>query len=73
MTGLYIMMGLVAAAAVIVLLSFIGPEKSDKPFWIKVQKMRSVLDKISYWIICAIAIGTILIVIVNILIRLIGK
>lgn len=44
MVGLYGIMALTACVAAIVILSFIGPEKSEKPFWIAIQKIRSILN-----------------------------
>jgi len=73
MVGFYIFMSVIALVAIIVLLSFLGPEKSDNPFWIRIQKMRTVLDKISYWIICGIGILCILLVLFNVIRSMVGK
>ena len=47
-SGLWTLLLLVGAAMTIVILSFIGPEHSEKPFWRVIQRMRAVLDRICY-------------------------
>jgi uncharacterized membrane protein YuzA (DUF378 family) len=70
MTLFYFIMGITAVVTIIVLLGFFGPVSSEKPFWVGLRKVRAVLDKISYWIICAIAIGCIALVVTNIILKL---
>lgn len=57
MTGFYCFMAVMVAVTIIVLLGFFGPESSDRPFWKGLRSVRAVLDRISYWIICGIAVG----------------
>lgn len=45
---------------IIVLLSFFGPTEPKHPFWKKVYRIRSHIDFVSYWLINAMAIATIL-------------
>ena len=59
-SGLWTLLLLVGAAMTIVILSFIGPEHSEKPFWRVIQRMRAVLDRICYLFISALAAGTLL-------------
>lgn len=63
-------MGITAVVTIIVLLGFFDPVSSEKPFWVGLGKVRGVLDKISYWIICAFALGCIALVAVNIIFQL---
>ena len=70
MIAFYIIMGVTALVTIIVLLGFFGPVSSEKPFWTGLRKVRAVLDKVSYWIICTIAIGCIALAVVNIVLRL---
>ena len=64
MWPLYIIVFATIVVLAVVLLSFLGPERSDKKFWIAVQRIRAVLDRGSYYIICAIAIGSILLAVI---------
>ena len=57
MIGLYIIMGVSAVLLFVVILSFIGPEHSEKRFWQIVQRIRAVIDKVSYYVICTISVG----------------
>ena len=59
-TGLYIIVGITAFLLVILLLSFLGPEQGGSPFWQKIQKIRAVMDFVSYWFINITAIGSFL-------------
>ena len=70
MTGLYIVMGVTAVVAVIVVLSFVGPEKAKSHFGLLCKKIRTILDRDSYWIICAIAVSCIAATLIYIGIRL---
>ena len=58
--GLYFVVAVVVFALAVVILSFVGPEQSEKPFWIAIQKIRVLLDRGSYCVICTIAILCIL-------------
>lgn len=57
-------MGVVALLTVVLVLSFAGPENSEKPFWRAVQRLRRGFDAVSYWIINGFAILTILLVLI---------
>ena len=70
--GFYVFLGIIAVLTAFVILSFLGPEKSEKPFWIAVQRIRAVLDRISYGIICAVAVGCLALVAVSIVRSLTG-
>ena len=59
-TGLYIIVGITAFLLIILLLSFLGPEQGGSTFWQKIQKIRAVMDFVSYWFINITAIGSIL-------------
>lgn len=70
--GLYVFLGVISVLTAFVFLSFLGPEKSEKPFWIAVQRIRAVLDRISYGIICAVAVGCLALAAVSIARSLMG-
>ena len=53
--GLYIATGLAFIASGIVLLSFFGPEPSERPFWKMIHRIRSVFDTAAYTLFNAIA------------------
>lgn len=57
MVALYFILAGTAILLAFVLLSFLGPEHSEKPFWQKVQKIRAVIDLVSYYIICGLSAG----------------
>ena len=57
MIALYIVLSVIGALLLFTFVSFLGPEKSENPFWQKVQKIRKIIDKVSYYTICAIAIA----------------
>lgn len=63
-TGLYIIVGITSVLLVILILSFIGPEQSESPFWQKIQAIRSVMDTVCYWFINFTAAGSLLLGIV---------
>ena len=44
-----------ALSTAVLILSFLGPEKSRSSFWIIIQKMRSLLDLFCYGVFCAFA------------------
>lgn len=73
MIGLYIIMSLSAAILSVVILSFMGPEHSEKRFWQTVQKIRAVIDKVSYYVICVILVGMSGLVAIGIISSLIEK
>lgn len=57
MTALYIILAVTAVLLCVVILSFLGPEQSERRFWQAVQKLRAIIDKVSYAVICALSIG----------------
>ena len=61
------------AVAAVVLLCFFGPEESDKQFWTIIHRIRDVLDAVSYWIICASAVATVLFIAVSFGLAIFGK
>ena len=64
MWPLYVIVFATAIVLTVVVLSFLGPEHSNKKFWIAIQRIRAVLDRGSYFIICAIAVGSILLTVI---------
>ena len=44
MWPLYVIVFVTAVVLTVVVLSFLGPEHSDKMFWIAIQRIRAVLD-----------------------------
>ena len=50
MIGLYVMTGIVIAILIIVLLSFLGPEESEKGFWKTISIIRKMMDDFSYFL-----------------------
>ena len=71
MIAVYIILGTAALVGVLVLLDFFGPTSSETPFWTGLRRIRAVLDKVSYGIICAIAVGSVALVAFELLRRLV--
>jgi len=57
MTALFILLAVTTVLLCVVILSFLGPEQSERRFWQAVQKLRAIIDKVSYAVICALSIG----------------
>ena len=60
----YIFITIVLFLALILLLSFIGPENKKSGFWNVIQTIRKWMDAAGYWFFNACAVGTILLVLV---------
>lgn len=47
---------LIGLCAVVIMLSFLKPASANSGFWHLIEKMRSSLDLLSYWLINLIAV-----------------
>lgn len=58
-----IVFGIIAVLMILLILSFIAPQNSDRRFWIVIRKMRDGIDLFSYWLFNAIVICLLLFVV----------
>jgi len=63
-TGFYIFIFIIFLLAMVLILSFIGPEDRKTGFWALIRRIRAGMDAVGYWFFNACAVGTIILVIV---------